>query len=235
MNTLSNVFTGATYVALSKALLPEQVRVNGDGVVNDILNNQKQRNVLFRLATDALGGKGNPPSKVSIWGEPIKNDRSVTGIMGAMLGWEKDSKDIFGAILYDDYRRTGDAKFFPTTEDNKLSVNGKQITISREEQDRLNTLVGQARKTLVRAFVYDQVTQFDGKPYSQLSDDQKIKALKNIYDLGKEVGYTQFKQEKPQYAEKVDYIQEAKKEVEDVKEDIFKLQMEQTKGLHKNK
>lgn len=203
MNTISNIFTGATYVALSKALLPEQVRVNGDGVVQDIINNQKQRNILLRLAVEATGGKGNPPSKISIWGEPIKNDRSITGILGNMLGWEKGSQDIFGAILYNDYKRTGDAKFFPTTEDNKFSVGGKQITLQKDEQDRLNVLVGQARKTLVRAFVYDQVNQYDGKVYSQLSDDKKIEALKNVYDLGKQIAYSQFKQEFPQYAKEI--------------------------------
>lgn len=146
-----------------------------------------------------FGGNGTPPSKISIWGEPIKNDRSVSGVLGNMLGWEKGSKDVFGAIIYDDFRRTGNVKFFPMPEDAKFSVNGKQVELNLEQKQNLDILVGQARTTLVKAVVYDMTTQYGQEVYSELNDDEKIEALNGAYEVAKEIGYSKFIEKYPQF------------------------------------
>lgn len=214
-NGLSSLFTGGTYTSFSKAILPEQVSVKGGGVVSEIINSQKQRNVLLRLGIDLFGGNGTPPSKISIWGEPIKNDRSVSGVLGNMLGWEKDSKDVFGAIIYDDYRRTGNVKFFPMPEDAKFSVNGKQVELNKEQKIDLDILVGQARKTFVKAIVYDMTTRYGGKTYSQIEDDkEKVEFLNVAYDAAKKIGYKKFIEKYPQF----DKIEKTEEEIGKEKE-----------------
>ncbi len=193
-NGLSNMFTGGTYSAFSKAILPEQTQAKGESTIDDIINSQKQKNVLLRLAIEKFGGNGMPPSKISIWGEPIKNDRSISGVLGSMLGWEKDKRDVFGAIIYDDYRRSGNPDFFPMPEDYKFSVNGKQVQLTPMQKQDLDVLVGQARKTLASALVYDMTADMDGKyiRYSEMSEAQKLFALKIAYDKAKRIGYKKF-------------------------------------------
>ncbi len=214
-NGLSSLFTGGTYTSFSKAILPEQVAVKGDGIVSEIINSQKQRNVLLRLGIDMFGGNGTPPSKISIWGEPIKNDRSVSGILGNMLGWEKGSNDVFGAIIYDDYRRTGNAKFFPMPEDAKFSVGGKQVELNKEQKKDLDILVGQARKTFVKAIVYDLSVQYGDKKYSEITDDkEKIEFLNTAYDAAKKIGYNKFIEKYPQF----DKVEKTEDEVMNEKE-----------------
>ena len=191
-NTLENVFFGATFAAISRAALPEETRSKGDGIVDEINNNMKARNIFYRWAA------GYPPSRISIWGEPIKKDNSVGGMLGTMFGFQKGSSDLFGAILYDDVKRTGDARFFPVPEDNKITVNDKEVEITQKEKDELDTYIGQYRKTLVSSFVYDmgkisnEQLKYDEKKYSELNDAEKIEALKYLYDAAREAGFNKF-------------------------------------------
>ena len=161
-----------------------------------------------------FGGNGTPKSKISIWGESIKNDRSVTGVLGNMLGWEKGSQDIFGAIIYDDYRRTGNVNFFPMPDDDKFLVNGEQVKLNKEQKFDLDVFVGQARKTFAKAIVYDMTKKYGEKVYSDLDDNEKIEALQTSYELAKEIGYANFIKKYPQF-EKVKKTEEkSSKEME---------------------
>lgn len=196
MNSVSNLtpITGGTLASLSKALQPEKTTAQADGIVDQVINSQKQRNIFLAWAS------GYAPSKISMWGEPIKNDRSVTGVLGNMLGFEKGNENKFGAILYDDQRRTADNRFFPPIEDKKIKVNGKDVELSPEEKQWLDIFVGQQRKALVAPFIYGkaEIPGFDQR-YPQMDDATKIQALDVLYKLGKEGGIAKFKEKYKQY------------------------------------
>jgi len=199
VNNVQNILTGATYSAISKAYLPEQAQLKADNVIEEIKNNAKARNIIVRQFA------GRPPSKISMWGEPIKNDNSASGIFANIFGFESGSENKFGAIIYDDYLKTGNDKFFPMPVSNTIQVNGKSTKLSTEEHRKLQTYVGQARKELVSAFVYDKSKFYEGKTYSQLSDSDKVKALDVIYDMGLDFGKEKFYQDFPQYKPKTKF------------------------------
>jgi len=194
VNNLGNMITGATFTAISKAALPEQAKLKADNVIDGVINNQKQRNLLFRTFA------GMPKSRISIWGEPIKNDNSVTGVMAALLGFEKGSENKFGAIIYDDFRKTGDTRFFPNMEDNKISVQGKPAKLTADQEDELNIEIGKMRKAYIQAFVYDKSKYYDGRYYSQIEkDEDKVDALNDIYEMAKETGFKNFLLKHPEF------------------------------------
>lgn len=211
-----NPIGGGTLASISKALLPEKTTTKADNMVDQLINNQKQRNIFLAWSF------GYPPSKVSIWGEPIKNDRSISGIMGNMLGFEKGNEDKFGAVLYADQQRTADNRFFPPLEDKKIKVNGEDVELTLEQKNALDTYIGQSRKAFVAPFVYDQsyrtLNEFGRateKRYSEMTDEEKIDALEFFYEQGKKAGFAKFKLDYPQF-------QDAALDVEKIKKDAIK-------------
>ena len=204
LGTINNMFTGSTLTAISKAQLPYEPRLKADGLMQEISNNMKYRNILYRFAA------GMPPQQVSIWGEKIKRDNSFWGVTERLLGFAPQDANQFGLLLYNDFLRTKDPRFFPMPEDNRFTVNGEDVELTKEQQAALQTYVGKARKALVSAFVYDSTQEFkytdkDNKThkevFSKLPDEEKVKALQKIYEYGKQIGITQFKTEFPAFAD----------------------------------
>ena len=230
-NALSNIVLGSTIASLNKAMAPEKTDLAADNIIDQIINNQKQRNVFVTWAA------GYPPSKVSIWGEPMPQDKSISGVLGSMLGFEKGSADKFGAILYNEQRRTGRNEFFPPVEDKKIKVNGKDVQITVEEKRDLDTYIGQARKAMISPFLNDKTTytvlldngEYGDFTYSELTagknkdgqtisqeeaDKKKLAALDLIYKNGKEAGFAKFKDKYKQY-------QDASLDVEKIKKQAY--------------
>lgn len=230
-NALSNIILGSTIASMNKAMAPEKADLAADNIIDQIINNQKQRNVFVTWAA------GYPPSRVSIWGEPIPQDKSISGVLGSMLGWEKGSADKFGAVLYNEQRRTGINEFFPPVEDKKIKVNGKDVQITVEEKRDLDTYIGQARKAMISPFLNDKSTysvllengEYGDFTYSELTagknkegqtisqekaDKKKLAALDLIYKNGREAGFAKFKENYKQY-------QDAALSVEKIKEQAY--------------
>jgi hypothetical protein len=225
LNTIQNVFTGATYTAISKAMLPEQSIVRADSFIEEVKNNLKQRNVIVRMFA------GRPPSRIGIWGDPIKVDNSVGGVLGGILGFEKGNESIFGIELYNEAQKTGNSKFFPPFVSPSLSIEGKSVRLSAKEYDDLQMEIGRARKEFVEPFIYGKA-MYDGKTYQQLTKEQdKIDALEALYDEGRKVGVIRFKA-KP---ENQKYIteQEVKNAVKEQRADT-RLKQKQMIGEIKN-
>ena len=245
-NALGNIFFGGTLPALNKALAPEKMDLAADNVIDQIINNQKQRNIFVTWAA------GYPPSKVSIWGEPISQDRTVSGVLGSMLGFEKGSADKFGAILYNEQRRTGINEFFPPVEDKKIKVNGKDVTITVQEKRDLDAFIGQARKNMVSPFINDksiytvflkngeEVADFTysdltkgknilGQTISQAEADRvKLAALSVIYENGKKAGFSKFKEKYKQYQDAELNVEKIQKQaLESAEKTIFKAKIEE--------
>jgi hypothetical protein len=234
MNTGMNIFTGATYVQMSKAMLPVVPRLKAEGVMEEFKNNQQQRNILYRMYS------GMPPSRVSIWGDPIKQNTSFGGVVGNMLGFQEADAHQFGAILYYDAQNTGDMRFFPTAVTDKITVDGVEIELTQDQKDELATYIGQARKTMVGAFVYDMAYPYSvpvkGEAAMKLSyndpkmtDKDKIHALEMIYDLGKRSGFAKFQQMHKEFAPAVLTPDEAGEKIKRKIYDFpFKMKLEST-------
>ena len=234
MNTGMNLFTGATYVQMSKATLPLVPRLKAEGIMEEFKNNQKQRNILYRMYS------GMPPSKVSIWGDPIKQDTSFWGVVNNMLGFQETDAHQFGAILYYDAQRTGDTRFFPTPVTDKITVDGVEVKLTQDQKDELAIYVGQARKTMVGSFVYDMAYPYTvpvkgnaGEKLSyndpKMTDKDKLHTLEMIYELGKRSGFAKFQQMHKEFAPAVLTPDEAAEKMKRETYDFpFKMKLEST-------
>jgi len=202
VNNFTNIATGATYVAASKAMLPYKAQLAGETLWQEIVNNQQQRNVLLRVAMNLYKeDSGNPPARISIFdGEPIKSDNSPLGFVGSMMGMEKGSNDKFGAIIFNDFQRTGNLDFFPPSIPRELTVNDEKIKLTPSERKDLTIAIGKANYNLISPYVHDMamLTGYN-KRYTELNDNQKAKSLKFLYGMASDAGLEQFKISHPRF------------------------------------
>ena len=202
VNNITNIATGATYVAASKAMLPYKVQLTGETLWQEIVNNQQQRNVLLRVAMNLYKeDSGNPPARISIFdGEPIKNDNSVLGATGSMMGMEKGNSDKFGAIIFNDFQRTGNLDFFPPSIPRELTVNDERIKLTPSERKDLTIAIGKANYNYISPFVND-MAMLEGynKRYTQLTDKEKAESLKFLYGEASDAGLEQFIKTHPKF------------------------------------
>jgi hypothetical protein len=223
INNITNIATGGTMVALSKFTLPYKAQLAGETAWEEIVNNTMQRQILARVAANLYQeGAGNPPSKISIFdGEPIKNDNSVLGVVGSMMGMEKGSNDKFGAIIFNDFERTGNLDFFPPAIPKEITVNEEKIKLTPKEKRELTIAIGKANYNNISPFINDMaILEGYNKKYSQLTDSQKINALKFLYETAREEGLDQFKLDNPKYNEAKFDMAKEKKEFEESKPQI---------------
>jgi hypothetical protein len=202
VNNITNIATGATYVSASKAMLPYKVQLSGETLWQEIVNNQQQRNVLLRVAMNLYKeDSGYPPAKISIFdGEPIKNDNSPLGAIGSMMGMEKGNNDKFGAIIFNDFQRTGNLDFFPPSIPKELTVNKEKIKLTPSEKKDLTIAIGKANYNNISPYVNDMaMLKGYNKRYTQLTDEEKAKALKFLYNMASDEGLKQFKKDHPKF------------------------------------
>jgi hypothetical protein len=228
VNNITNIATGATYVAASKAMLPYKAQLSGETLWQEIVNNQQQRNVLLRVAMNLYKeDSGNPPSRISIFdGEPIKNDNSLLGATGSMMGMEKGNSDKFGAIIFNDFQRTGNLDFFPPTIPRELTVNEEKIKLTPSERKDLTIAIGKENYNYISPYVND-MAMIEGynKRYTQLTDEEKAKALKFLYGEASDAGLAQFIKNHPKFQNsKIDQ----NKIMEEFKKDMQQTEFEKT-------
>lgn len=188
LNVLTNFAEPATIAQISRATRPYEFQLKDDSLPERLQNDVRAR----------FFGKVTP--KVNIWGEQMPKDVSFGGVVLSMLGIGKYKKDTFAEPVFQDFKRTGDAGFFPSVPSKSFTFEGKDISLNTDQTLLYHTFVGQARKNLAAPFVNDMATiQIGGKPtkYSELNDDQKKELLKQIYDTGREIGQLQFIQSNP--------------------------------------
>jgi len=236
VNNITNVASGGTMVALSKFTLPYKAQLAGETAWEEIVNNTMQRQILARVAANLYQeGAGNPPAKISIFdGEPIKNDNSPLGVLGSMMGMEKGSNDKFGAIIFNDFERTGNLDFFPPAIPKELTVDEQKIKLNPEEKRNLTIAIGKANYNNLSPFVNDMaILGGYNKRYSELSDEEKVNALKFLYETAREEGLDQFKLDNPKFQDsKIDMAKE-KQEFEKSKPQII-FEMSVIKDKYKN-
>jgi len=196
VNLGTNFFQPATYAQMSKAMLDEKTTYKADNFFLEIIENQKQRDMLFR----AFAGK--PQSKVTIWGDEAKKGEGIKSKMYNYLGAEETDRNKFGVLIYDDFRRTNDPYFFPSSIKSTITVGDKDVKLPASRLRELERLVGSARKYLVAPFVSGEAamsTDDGDKYYFDMTDEEKVKALQELYREGYEEGMYTFKEAHPEY------------------------------------
>jgi hypothetical protein len=201
INMGTNIVQPAMFAQMSRAQLPYYSQQKADTFMEQLKNNLLTRSSTLR----ALSGK-YPPSQIGVWGDRL--DRKDNVAM-KLFGISSNNNDNFAQPIYNDYKKTENTAFLPPSV--KPEVNGFKLNTS--QTNKLETLVGQARKNLVSPFVNDgaKLSGFKNN-YSQLSEEDKVKALGIIYKMGYEVGEKQFTDLYPEFYKSDKKTPEEKKE-----------------------
>jgi len=201
INMGTNIVQPAMFAQMSRAELPYYSQQKADTFMEQLKNNLLTRSSTLR----ALSGK-YPPSQIGVWGDKL--DRK-DNIAMKLFGISSNNNDNFAQPIYNDYKKTDNTAFLPPSV--KPEVNGFKLNTS--EANKLEILVGQARKNLVAPFVNDgaKLSGFKDR-YSKLSEEDKVKALGIIYKMGYQVGEKQFTDLYPQFYKSDKKTPEQKKE-----------------------
>ncbi len=181
INMGANIVQPATFAQMSRSQLPYYTQAKADNYLDELKNNFLTRSSTLR----ALTGK-YPPSKIGIWGDTLENKEDYSL---KIFGISKSNKDNFAQPIYDDYKRTDNLKFFPPSI--KPEINGIKLNV--QQQQEFEQIVGNQRKFMVTPFVNDgAILKTFKKVYSKLDDDDKIDALRVIYEEGYKKAEEQF-------------------------------------------
>lgn len=208
---LTNTLHPAAFAQKSRQDLSYVPQYKADDFLAELKNDMLTRSSWLRKLTGQY-----PPSKISIWGEPLKRPDNT---MMRMFGISKTDKDAFAYPIYKDVKRTGDIGFFPPAV--MPNLNGQKLNI--KEQSLLETYIGQARKSYVAPYVNDGAyLEGFNKKYSELDDETKKKALSYLYTLGRIEGVKKFVAENPKYEtpDKTEMEEEANQAYGDFKESL---------------
>jgi hypothetical protein len=178
---------------------------------------------------------GNPPAKISIFdGEPIKNDNSVLGVAGSMMGMESGSEDKFGAIIFNDFQRTGNVDFFPPSIPKQIKVDDTEIKLTPSERRDLTIAIGKANYNYLSPFINDMASSLYGR-YSQLTDAQKVVVLKDYYQQAVQDGLEQFKIDNPKFQNGVIDMEKIKREINEITVPaiLFEAEVAKQKDINK--
>jgi hypothetical protein len=179
MNVGLNFAEPATFAQLSRASRPYEYSMTADDFSGKMVNNLRAR----------FFGKVTP--KTNIWGEPMKREGGFKDVTLRMAGFSRYDKNVFAEPIHQDFKRTGNADFYPPAVSKKITINKNEKELTTKQYQLLDAYVGSARKALVGAFVNDKGKTGDSI-YSKLNDDQKIKVLKELYKKGYDYGKAQF-------------------------------------------
>ena len=201
INMGTNIVQPAMFAQMSRAQLPYYSQQKADTFMEELKNNLLTRSSVLRSLSDKY-----PPSQIGVWGDRL--DRKDNVAM-KLFGMSSNNNDNFAQPIYNDYKKTNNTAFLPPAV--KPEVNGFELNTS--QTNKLETLVGQARKNLVSPFVNDgaKLSGFKDK-YSQLSEEDKVKALGIIYKMGYQVGEKQFTDLYPEFYKSDKKTPEQKKE-----------------------
>ncbi len=116
------------------------------------------------------------------------------------MGMEKSNNDKFGAIIFNDFQRTGNLDFFPPSIPRELTVNDESIKLTPSERKDLTIAIGKANYNNISPFVNDMaMLKGYNKRYTQLNDDDKVKLLQFLYSEASDDGLEQFIKDHPKF------------------------------------
>lgn len=118
------------------------------------------------------------PKQVNILGEDIKNPQYLNIWEAFASPWNtypKSSREVVGEI-YALYKATGQNSVIPRTAPNYFTVKGNKITFTPEEKAEFQRNIGKRSAEMLGSL-------FDNKEYNNLSDDEKVSVIKDIYQF----------------------------------------------------
>ena len=187
----TNIVHPAALAQISRAQIPNYTTQKADTFLKELENAMLTRSSFIRELTGKY-----PPSKISIWGEPIQKQG---GTVQKLFNITRVNKDMFARPLYDDAKKYNDINFFPPAVTS--SLNGKQLTV--DQTRTLQEFVGAARKARISPYINDSA-KLEGYNvlYSDLKNpEDKKKVLNYLYEKGRVDGinkfYNQYKDLKP--------------------------------------
>jgi hypothetical protein len=207
MNMGMNIVQPAMFAQHSRAQLPYYSKVKADTFYEEVKNNILARSSVARALTDKY-----PPSQIGIWGDKLERKDDL---ILKWFGMSKVDRNNFAQPIYDDYKKSRNTKLLPPSV--KPVINDLKLNTAQSE--KLEILVGNARKALVAPYVND-LAQFEAidKKYSELTEEQKIKVLDILYEMGFNKGKEQVVELYPEFK---------KQEVEDfdkkIEEKLFSI------------
>jgi hypothetical protein len=191
LNMFTNIVHPAALAQISRAQIPNYTTQKADTFLKELENAMLTRSSFMRELMAKY-----PPSKISIWGEPIQKQGAT---IQKLFNITRVNKDMFARPIYDDAKKYNDINFFPPAITS--SLNGKQLTV--DQTKTLQEFVGQARKARIAPYINDSaVLEGFNVKYSDLSDpEDKKKVLNYLYEVGRKDGierfYNQYKDLKP--------------------------------------
>jgi hypothetical protein len=193
INMYANLVQPAALAQISRAQMPYYTTRKADDFAKELDISMQERSSLYRK----LSGK-YPPTKINIWGEPMKKDDSF---WFRMLGFTKKNKDIFAQPIYEDAKRYNDPNFFPPAVSDKFTLGGKVIELNTDQQRDLEVFIGKARRLVAEPFINGAST-IRGEKYTEMTGDNakeiKLAALKQIYSGGRTLGLMNFLNKYPE-------------------------------------
>jgi hypothetical protein len=188
MNLFTNIIQPATIAQINRASLDEVPSSKGDGFLDTLNQNYAQRSLIYRKLFDV-----QLRYKRDIWGQTIPKGGNI---LSRMLGISKANPQVFARPLYDAFLKTDNNAYLPPAV--QPNLNGQKLTV--EQYNKLQEYVGGARKKLIEPYINSMAT-FVGfnKLYSELTEDQKLKALNIIYEVGYDEGKAKFLKEYPEF------------------------------------
>lgn len=213
INMGTNIIQPAMFAQISRVQLPYYSQQKADDFYGQLQNSMLARSAMLRTLTGKY-----PPSKIGIWGDPMER---TDNILMKLFSMSKSKKDNFAQPIYDDYKRTGNTKFFPSS----VKPEFEKQKLNAEQARKLEILVGQARKALIAPYIHDgAILEGFDKVYSKLNDEDKIKALEILYNQGYENAKQEFAKIYPQFAKAEPTMDDIIKEKEDeIRKKVFKL------------
>jgi len=140
--------------------------------------------------TGIVGGaeKVVPLVKRGLWGEPL--ERTPPGTSPALynLGITKGgitAPDPFKQRLVELWQKTEDDDVYPTPPNRGFAMAGQSVQLERADLDRLQELVGTARRSLTEPFVMSA-------QWTPLTPQMRIMVLDELYQKGAQIGRAQF-------------------------------------------
>ena len=206
INMGANIVQPATFAQMSRSQLPYYTQAKADNYFDEIKNNFLTRSSTLRVLTGKY-----PPSKIGIWGDTLENKEDYTL---KIFGISKSNKDNFAQPIYDDYKRTNNLKFFPPS----VMPEVNEIKLNVQQQQELEQLVGNQRRFMVTPFVNDgAILKTFKKVYSKLDDDDKVDALRVIYEEGYKKAEEQFIINHKEFYKPTKKTKEEKQEAKEVR------------------
>lgn len=134
------------------------------------------------------------PSKVTLWGEKVKNapegrNKYLYNLFD-ITKYKNVPTETFGFKIYDKWKKSQDADWLPSLPKQTMSYEGVNVTLTPLQYEKYLELVGKERKALVEMYV-------NSESWDTETDEEKMETLKSLYDQGREIGKALFLESTP--------------------------------------